>query len=68
LEKNILTLVYNKNYILSTTKIEKIATTMTQELARTRANPTIASYNASVVNFYNTTVNLAHFENANLFL
>jgi hypothetical protein len=27
------------------------------------ANPTIASYNASVVNFYNATGSLARFEN-----
>jgi hypothetical protein len=31
------------------------------------ANPMIASYNASVVNFYNATDNLAHFENKNIF-
>jgi hypothetical protein len=30
------------------------------------ANPTIASYNASVVNFYNATDNLARFENKNI--
>jgi hypothetical protein len=29
----------------------------------TRANPTIASYNASVVNFYNATGSLTRFEN-----
>jgi hypothetical protein len=29
------------------------------------ANPTIASYNASVVNFYNATGSLARFENKN---
>jgi hypothetical protein len=31
------------------------------------ANPTIASYNASVVNFYNATCCLARFENKNIF-
>jgi hypothetical protein len=31
------------------------------------ANPTIASYNASVVNFYNATGSLARFENTNIF-
>jgi hypothetical protein len=31
------------------------------------ANPTIASYNSSVVNFYNATGSLAHFENKNIF-
>jgi hypothetical protein len=30
------------------------------------ANPTIASYNASVVNFYNATGSLARFENKNI--
>jgi hypothetical protein len=30
------------------------------------ANPTIASYNASVVNFYNVTGSLARFENKNI--
>jgi hypothetical protein len=30
------------------------------------ANPTIASYNASVVNFYNATGSLAHFVNKNI--
>jgi hypothetical protein len=30
------------------------------------ANPTIASYNASVVNFYNATDNLARFESKNI--
>jgi hypothetical protein len=32
------------------------------------ANPTIASYNASVVNFYNATDSLACFENKIFFL
>jgi hypothetical protein len=32
------------------------------------ANPTIASYNASVVNFYNATSSLAHLENKILYL
>jgi hypothetical protein len=32
------------------------------------ANPTIASYNASVVNFYNTTGSLARFENKKYYL
>jgi hypothetical protein len=31
------------------------------------ANPTIASYNASVVNFYNATGSLARFEKKNIF-
>jgi hypothetical protein len=31
------------------------------------ANPTIASYNARVVNFYNATGSLARFENENNF-
>jgi hypothetical protein len=31
------------------------------------ANPTIASYNASVVNFYNETGSLARFENKKMF-
>jgi hypothetical protein len=31
-----------------------------------RANPTIASYNASVVNLYNATGSLARFENKNM--
>jgi hypothetical protein len=31
-------------------------------------NPTIASYNASVVNFYNATGSLVCFENKNIFL
>jgi hypothetical protein len=31
------------------------------------ANPTIASYNASIVNFYNATSSLARFENKNIF-
>jgi hypothetical protein len=31
--------------------------------AQTGANPTIANCNASVVNFYNATYNLARFEN-----
>jgi hypothetical protein len=31
------------------------------------ANPTIATYNASVVNFYNVTGSLVHFENKNIF-
>jgi hypothetical protein len=30
------------------------------------ANPTIAIYNASVVNFYNATGSLEHFENKNI--
>jgi hypothetical protein len=30
------------------------------------ANPTIASYNASVVNFCNATCSLARFENKNI--
>jgi hypothetical protein len=30
------------------------------------ANPTIASYNASVVNFYNATGSLERFENKNI--
>jgi hypothetical protein len=30
------------------------------------ANPTIASYNASIVNFYNATGSLARFENKNI--
>jgi hypothetical protein len=30
------------------------------------ANPTIVSYNASVVNFYNATGSLARFENKNI--
>jgi hypothetical protein len=30
------------------------------------ANPMIASYNASVVNFYNATGSLARFENKNI--
>jgi hypothetical protein len=30
-------------------------------------NPTIASYNASVVNFYNATGSLVCFENKNIF-
>jgi hypothetical protein len=30
------------------------------------ANPTIASYNASVVNFYNAKGSLARFENKNI--
>jgi hypothetical protein len=30
------------------------------------ANPTIASYNANVVNFYNVTGSLARFENKNI--
>jgi hypothetical protein len=30
------------------------------------ANPTIANYNASVVNFYNTAGSLARFENKNI--
>jgi hypothetical protein len=29
-------------------------------------NPTIASYNASIVNFYNGTGSLAHFKNKNI--
>jgi hypothetical protein len=33
----------------------------------TGANPTIASYNARVVNFYNATDNIARFENKNIF-
>jgi hypothetical protein len=32
------------------------------------ANPTIASYNASAVNFYNATGSLARFENKNIIL
>jgi hypothetical protein len=32
------------------------------------ANPTIANYNASVVNFYNATGSLAHFENKKYFI
>jgi hypothetical protein len=32
----------------------------------TGANPTIASYNASVVNFYNATGSLARLENKNI--
>jgi hypothetical protein len=32
------------------------------------ANPTIAGYNASVVNFYNATGSLARFENKNIFI
>jgi hypothetical protein len=32
------------------------------------ANPTIASYNASVVNFYNATGSLARFENKKYFI
>jgi hypothetical protein len=31
------------------------------------ANPTIASYNASVVNFYNATGSLVNFKNKNMF-
>jgi hypothetical protein len=34
--------------------------------ATSGANPTIASYNASVVNFYNATGSLARFENRNI--
>jgi hypothetical protein len=30
------------------------------------ANPKIANYNASIVNFYNATGSLAHFENKNI--
>jgi hypothetical protein len=33
----------------------------------TGANPTIASYNASVVNFYNVKGSLARLENKNIF-
>jgi hypothetical protein len=33
---------------------------------RPGANPTIASYNASVLNFYNATGSLARFENKNI--
>jgi hypothetical protein len=36
------------------------------EISYPGANPTIASYNASVVNFYNATGSLAHFENKNI--
>jgi hypothetical protein len=32
------------------------------------ANPTIAGYNGSVVNFYNATGSLARFENKNILL
>jgi hypothetical protein len=34
-----------------------------ESLLKSEANPTIASYNASVVNFYNATGSLARFEN-----
>jgi hypothetical protein len=34
----------------------------------TGANPTVASYNASVVNFYNATGSLSRFENKNILL
>jgi hypothetical protein len=33
------------------------------ELFQAGANPTIAGYNASIVNFYNATGSLARFEN-----
>jgi hypothetical protein len=36
-------------------------------LGNSGANPTIASYNASVVNFYNATSSLARFKNKNIF-
>jgi hypothetical protein len=36
-------------------------------LAKSGANPTIASYNASTVIFSNATDNLARFENKNIF-
>jgi hypothetical protein len=36
-------------------------------LANPVPNPTIAIYNASVVNFYNATGSLARFENKNIF-
>jgi hypothetical protein len=38
------------------------------QVCTTGANPTIASYNASVVNFYNATDSLACFENKIIFL
>jgi hypothetical protein len=38
-----------------------------REIYITGANPTIASYSSSVVNFYNATVSLARFEKTNIF-
>jgi hypothetical protein len=38
----------------------------TYALGTPGANPTIASYNGSVVNFYNATASLARFENKNI--
>jgi hypothetical protein len=46
------------NYVASAVVVNSVIT---------GANPTIASYNASVVNFYNATDNLARFENKNIF-
>jgi hypothetical protein len=37
-------------------------------LEQSGANPTIASYNASVVNFYNAIGRLARFENEKYFI
>jgi hypothetical protein len=37
-------------------------------LQLSKANPTIASYNASIVNFYNAMGSLARFENKNIFV
>jgi hypothetical protein len=39
-----------------------------QRIITPGANPTIASYNASVVNFYNATGSLARFENKRYYL
>jgi hypothetical protein len=38
-----------------------------RKFAQTGAYPTIASDNASVINFYNVTGRLARFENKNIF-
>jgi hypothetical protein len=37
------------------------------QISNSGANPTIASYNATVVNFYNATGSLVRFENKNIF-
>jgi hypothetical protein len=40
---------------------------MLVDTPKLRANPTIASYNASVVNFCNDTNSLVRFENKNIY-
>jgi hypothetical protein len=69
-----LTLVYSSLQVISTAKVYKqvqdsqifLQILKYPHFMLPGANPTIASYNASVVNFYNATGSLARFENKNI--